>query len=116
MEALEIEGQTDQTPLKSLSLDPAQGELAEAQHLFDDPDHRFDGAFACSIDRFAQRRLELGGHLDLGTRLLRWGFGERGEPLRPSGMMGITTRGDVGLDAPLLTRGPGRRAKIPGIQ
>src|SRR2546425_9289846 len=116
MEALEIERQTDQTPLTSSSLGPAQGELAEAQHLFDDPDHRFDGAFACSIDRFAQRRLELVGHLDLGTGLLRWGFGERGEPLLPTGMMGITTRGNVGLDAPFLTRRQGCRAKIPGIQ
>ncbi len=55
MEALEIESQTDQTPLASRRLDPTQGELAEAQHLFDDPDHRFDRAFACLIDRFTQR-------------------------------------------------------------
>src|SRR6266705_1496731 len=116
METLEIEGQTDQTPLTSSSLGPAQGELAKAEYLFDDADHRFDGAFACSIDRFAQRRLELVGHLDLGTGLLRWGFGERGEPLLPTGMMRITTRGDVGLDAPLLTRCQCRWAKIPGIQ
>jgi hypothetical protein len=42
MEVLEIEGQTDQTPLTRSSLCATQGELAEAQHLFDDPDHRFD--------------------------------------------------------------------------
>ncbi len=47
MEALEIEHQTDQAPLESLRLNPTQGELAEAKHLLDDAEHRFDGAFAC---------------------------------------------------------------------
>src|SRR5258708_21411590 len=90
MEALEIESQTDQTPLASRRLDPTQGELAEAQHLFDDPDHRFDGAFACPIDRFAQHRPELVRHLDLGACILGRRIGERCEPLLPTGMMGIT--------------------------
>src|SRR6266700_5653684 len=44
MEALEIERQTDQAPLARRRRDPTQGELAEAQHLLDDADHRFDGA------------------------------------------------------------------------
>src|SRR6266481_2708068 len=56
MEALEIESQTDQTPLASRRPFPAQRELAEAEHLLDDADHRFDGAFARAIDRFAQGR------------------------------------------------------------
>jgi len=64
MEALEIESQTDQTPLTGSSLFTAQGELAETQHLLDDPDHRLDRAFACAIDGFAQRGLELVGHLE----------------------------------------------------
>jgi hypothetical protein len=38
MEALEIESQTDQTPLKGLGLNTSQRELAEAQHLLDDAD------------------------------------------------------------------------------
>ena len=75
MEAFEIESQTDQTPLASRRRCPAQGELAEAQHLFDDPDHRFDGAFACPVDRFAQGGLELVRHFHLGTRVLRWRIG-----------------------------------------
>src|SRR6266705_6687066 len=116
MEALEIEGQTDQTPLASHRLDTAQGELAKAQHLLDDAEHRFNRAFACAIDGFAQRRPELVGHLDLGTRVLGWGIEEWGEPLLPTGMMGITASRDVWLDAPLLTRRQGRGAKIPGIQ
>src|SRR5712692_77778 len=64
MEALEIEGQTDQAPLASDGQFTAQGELAEAQHLLDDADHRLDGAFACPVDRFAQRGLELVCHLE----------------------------------------------------
>src|SRR5260221_5326151 len=99
MEALEIEGQTDQTPLTCCCLDTSQRELAEAQHLFDDANHRFDGTFACSIDRFAQGGSELVGHLDLGTGLLSWRIRERCGTLRPSGMMGITTSGAVRVDA-----------------
>src|SRR5439155_22644215 len=64
MEALEIESQTDQTPLASRRLDPAQGELAEADHLLDNPDHRFNRVLACHVDRFAHCRLELVGHLE----------------------------------------------------
>ncbi len=52
MEALEIEGQTNQAPLTG-SLDTSQRELAEAEHLLDDADYRFDGAFACAVDGFA---------------------------------------------------------------
>src|SRR6266704_6342700 len=112
MEALEIEGQTDQTPLTRSSLCAAQRELAEAQHLLDDPDHRFDGAFACPIDRFAQGGSELVGHLDLGSGVLRWRIGQRGEALLPTGMMRITARGDVGLNAALRTSSQRRRAKV----
>src|SRR6266567_3086289 len=90
MEALEIEGQTDQTPLASRCVDTAQGELAKAQPLLDDADHRFNRAFACAVDGFTQRRPELVGHLDLGTRVLGWGIGEWGETPLPTGMMGIT--------------------------
>src|SRR6266700_7036281 len=116
MEALQIEGQTDQTPFASRCQFPAQGELAEAQHLLDNADHRFDGAFARAVDGFAQRRPELVGHLDLGTRLFgRW-VGQRRKTLLPAGMMGISARGDVRLDAALLTRRQGRRARIPGIK
>jgi len=70
MEALEIKSQTDQTPLTGSGLNASQGELAEAQHLFDDPDHWFDGTFACPLDRLAQGGSKLVGHLDLGTDVL----------------------------------------------
>ena len=88
MEALEIERQTDQTPLARRQA-PTQGELAEAEDLFDDADHRFDGPFARPIDRFAQDGLELVGHLHLSARLLRRRIRQRGEPLLPTGMMRI---------------------------
>src|SRR5260221_8711418 len=115
MEALEIEGQTDQAPLASRRQFPAQGELAEAQHLLDDADHRFDSAFACPVDRFAQRGLELVRHLDLGTRVLGWWIEHWREALLPAGRMGITARRDVRLAATLLTRHQGAGAKSPRI-
>ena len=99
MEALEIEGQTDQTPLACRRRDPTQGELAEAEDLFDDADHRFDRAFACPVDRFAQRGSQLVGHLDLCARVLRRRVSQGREALLPTRMMGITARGDVGLNA-----------------
>src|SRR5436309_10394388 len=108
MEALEIERQTDQTQLHRRRRDPTQGELAEAEYLLDDADHRFDRAFACSVDRFAQRGSQLVGHLDLCARVLRRRVRQWRKALRPSGMMGITARGDVGLNVALGTRGPRR--------
>src|SRR6266566_6993863 len=105
MEALEIERQTDQTPLACRRLRATQGELAEAQHLLNDADHRFDGVLACAIDRFAQGGPELVGHLDLEVGVLRRGVRQWREALLPTGMMGITSRGDVGLDATFRTGG-----------
>src|SRR5213078_1745891 len=116
MEALEIESQTDQTPLASGGLCTTQGELAETQHILDDPDHRFNRAFACRVDRFADCRLELVCHLDLGTGILRRRIGQWCETLVPTAMMGIATCGDVGLDAPSRTRAQCCRAKIASIQ
>src|SRR5258707_2536488 len=109
MEALEIEGQTDQTPFASGRQFPEQGELAEAEHLLDDTDHRFDGPFARAVDGFAQGGSELVGHLDLGTRLFGRRVGQWRKTLVPAGMMGIATSGDVELDTLLLTCRHGRR-------
>src|SRR6266567_7350021 len=111
MEALEIEGQTDQTPL-ARRRDPTQGELAEAEYLFDDADHRVDGACACPVDRFAQRGSKLVGHLDLCAGVLRRRVRQWREALRPSGMMGITPRRDVGLDAAFGTGHQRRQAEV----
>src|SRR5260370_11764227 len=115
MEALEIERQTDQTPLASGRLYPTQGELAEAEHLLDDPDHRFNRVLACPVDRFPQCRLELVGHLDLGTPVLRRWRVQRRAALRPTGMMGITARGDVGLDAAFGTGSQRRGAEVASV-
>src|SRR5260221_10480139 len=112
MKALEIERQTDQTPLASRRRGPSQGELAEAEYLFDDPDHWFDRAFACPVDRFAQRSPELVGHLDLRTGILRRPVWQGREALLPTGMMGITARGDVGLNTALCTGSQRRGTEV----
>src|SRR5450759_452798 len=116
MEALEIESQTDQTPLTSSSLDTTERELAEAQHLLDDADHRFDGAFARPVDGFAQRCLELVGHLDQGARVLRRRIRQWRETLLPTRMMEITACGDVGFYPAPGTRSQGGRTKIASVQ
>ncbi len=115
MEALEIERQTDQAPL-ARRRDPTQGELAEAEDLFDDADHWFDRAFACPVDGFAQRGPELVGHLDLCAGVLRRRIRQWREPLLPAGMMGITPRRDVGLNAAFGTGQQRRGAKVASIQ
>jgi len=60
--------------------------------------------------------MPLVGHLYLGTRLFGRRVGQRRKTLLPAGMMGISARRDIGLDAPLLTRRQGRRASISGIE
>src|SRR5712691_9778793 len=116
MEALEIESQADQAPLTSRRRCPTQGELAEAEYLFDDPDHWFDRAFACPINRFAQRSSELVGHLDLRTGILRRRIRQGREALLPAGMMGIPARGDVGLNSALRTGSQRRGAEVTSVQ
>lgn len=116
MGALEIESQTDQTPLARCRLFTTQGELTETKHLFDDPDDPFDGAFASAIDGFVHSSLEFVGHLDQGTRIIRWWSRQWSETLLPTGMMGITARGNVGFDAALGTGSQRCRPRIAGIQ
>src|SRR2546428_7961314 len=103
MEALETERQTAQAPLARRRRDPTQGKLTEAEYLFDDADHRFDRAFACRVDGFAQRGSQLVGHLDLCAGIRRRRVRQWRETLLPTGMMGITARRDVRLDAALRT-------------
>jgi hypothetical protein len=57
MHALEIESKADQVPLAIGFGLTAQGELTEAQDLFDDADDGFDGALASAIDELAQNWL-----------------------------------------------------------
>src|SRR5260370_37324335 len=116
MEALEIDGQRDQTPLAPRRRDPTQGELAEAEYLLDDTDPRFDRAFACSVDRFAQRGSQLVGHLDLCARVLRRRLRRWREALLPTGTLGVTGRCDIALT---VARGTPRRpcgANISALQ
>lgn len=46
MQAFEVPGQTDQTPLARRGSQASQRELAKTQHLFDNADDRLDGTFA----------------------------------------------------------------------
>src|SRR5215469_6155309 len=116
MEALEIEGQTDQSPLASGGFFPTQGELAEAEHVLDNANDWFDRAFADAIDSFAHGGGKLVSHLHFGTGLLRWGIAKPCEALFPTGVMGITTSCNVGVNTALATSIQGCRTKVARIQ
>src|SRR4051794_31220103 len=102
MQPLQIERQTDQTPLARGGLLAAQRELPEPQHLFDDTDHRLNRAFAHAVDRLPDRGFELVGHLHFGTGTLRWRRGRLGKTLPPTWMMWIAASRDVGIDRAAL--------------
>jgi len=98
----QIERQADETPFASGRRQAAQGELAKAEDLLDDSDHRFDGAFAQTINCLADCGLEFVSHLNDGTclvcgwlRLLL----EKGVPVE---MMGFASSGDIGFNAKIL--------------
>src|SRR6266550_5055677 len=116
MEALEVEGQTDQPPLTSGGLLSTQGKLAKADGLFDDANDWFDGALAEPIDGLADGSLELVSHLHLRTRISRWRIGKSCEAVFPTAMMRITTSGDVGVNATLGTSIQSCGAKVACIQ
>lgn len=116
MKALEIESQTDQPPFTISLLFPTQRELAEAERLFDDANNRFDGTLASPIDALTDGRLEFLCHLDLGTGII-WGWIRLlGKTLLPTLVVGITSRGNVGLDPSLITGSKRGTAPIASIQ
>src|SRR5258706_11629576 len=90
MQPLQIERQTDQTPLASSGMLATQRELAKAQHFLNNANHRLDRAFAQAINRFPNRGLELVGHFDRGTRVDGGAVKQGGEAFLPARMMRIT--------------------------
>src|ERR1019366_10412303 len=47
---LDVPGHCNEAPLAADIVEPAQQELAESHHRFDDPEHRFRGLFAQSVE------------------------------------------------------------------
>jgi len=101
METLEIKGQADQEPFARNGCVAAQRERAEAKHLRDDADHRFDRPLTRAVHRCADRRFELVRHPHLSAGVFgRW-VGLRREALPPTLVMGLTAGRDVGFDVPV---------------
>lgn len=61
MQALEVEGETNQAPFASSFVLATQRELAKAQDLLDDADDGLYGALACAVDELAKFSLQLVG-------------------------------------------------------
>src|SRR5258708_7935091 len=103
MQALEVNSQTDQSPLASRSRQATQGKLTKAQDFFDDANDWFDSTFTETVDFTTNLGMEFVSHLDLGGRRVGWWLRFFSEKGLPGTMMGFTTRGDIWLNAALLT-------------
>jgi len=63
MQALQVECHTHQTPFASGGLQATQRELAKAQDVFDNAQHRFDCTFSQAVDRPANLGRSIYQHL-----------------------------------------------------
>ena len=50
MHPLDVPGHGDEAPLAADAIEPAQQELAESHHRFDDAEHRLRGLLAQSVE------------------------------------------------------------------
>jgi hypothetical protein len=98
MQALEIEGQTEQGPFASSLVQAAQRELAEAQDLLDDANHGFHRGLAHRIDALADFGPQLVGHVD--SQGCGWaGWVRQGlQQALPRDVMRLAPGGNVGVD------------------
>src|ERR1700686_1537180 len=55
MHPLDVPGHGDEAPLAADAIEPAQQELAESHHRFDDAEHRLRGLLAQTVELFALR-------------------------------------------------------------
>src|ERR1700693_3118213 len=60
--SLDVPGHGDEAPLAADAIEPAQQELAESHHRFDDAEHRFRGLRAKTIALFARGRPQTPSH------------------------------------------------------
>src|SRR5512139_3230874 len=100
--ALEIEGQTDETPFACGRKQAAQGELAKAEDFFDDANDQLNRTFSQSINCLANLSLELVSHLnDAALPLCGWLrlLLEKGVPIE---MMGFASGGDIRINSQIL--------------
>ena len=98
MHTLQVPGQTHQAPLASGFRQAAQGELAKTEDFFDNANHRFDSAFAQTVDGLADISAEFVSHFLFGVGIFRRGCGLLGEVGLPTLVMRSAPGGDVGVD------------------
>ena len=55
MHPLDVPGHSNQAPLATDAIEPAQQELSETHHRFDDAEYRLRGLFAQTVELFALR-------------------------------------------------------------
>ena len=55
MHPLDVPGHSNQAPLAADAIEPAQQELSESHHRFDNAEHRLRGLLAQTVELFALR-------------------------------------------------------------
>src|SRR5262245_868965 len=73
----------------------------KAQDFFNDANHRFNCAFAQTVDFTAYLRLKLVGHFDCGRGVGGWRLWRLSKESLPTLLMRLPTRRDVGFNATL---------------
>ena len=102
-EPFHVPGQGDEVPFSLDLVEAAQVELPEAQHRFDDAEHRFRRLFAQGIGLPAFRHRQTMQHRLQCCRLL--GYRRRlDEPLLPTEMVALAAWGDQRCDLRLGAR------------
>src|SRR5580693_10433285 len=82
--SLDVPSHGDEAPLAANPIEPAQQELAESHHRFDDAEHWFRSLLAQAIELFALRCPQTPGHGLDRCRVVRRGRW-RCKPLAPGG-------------------------------
>src|SRR6267378_8174600 len=94
---LHVPGHCNEAPLTADIVEPAQQELTESHHRFDDPEHRFRGLFAQGVEFFALWCPQTVGHGLDGRRVFRRRR-RSGKPLAQGLMMWLTAECNQRLD------------------
>ena len=115
MQPIQIERQTHETPLACAGALAAQRELAEAQDLFDDPNHGFNRGFADAIDGLAKHRFAFIGHLYFGAGIRSRRRPRAGKSFLPTGMVRIAPGRNVGANRPIREQLDIRIAQVARI-
>lgn len=98
MQTFQIKSQANQRPFPGRRRQTAQGELAKAQDFLDDANDGFNGRFTQTVNGLADFGTQLVSHLFLEGSV-GWRFDGLGKEGPPAPVVGVTTSGNVRVNA-----------------